>query len=247
MAFDAHKNLAYSTVATAPSPALSGVTVVLQSGDGARFPAAPFNVLIWAAGALPLTSNAEIARCTTIVSDTLTIARATATEPNVIGPRAIVVGDQIAVAVTAKALTDIEALIGVNANAKLGADVTIVTAGTWYDGPSVSLATGTWFVTANGYVLNNVGASDDSSQARISDGSTHYASCSAWADNAATVGGEGRPFSFSMTTIMVLAAPATIKLQVTSTISASNNILKAALVNNGVGNNATQISAIRLA
>ena len=35
---DAHKNFAYSTIATAPTPATSGTTLVVQAGEGALFP-----------------------------------------------------------------------------------------------------------------------------------------------------------------------------------------------------------------
>lgn len=72
---DALKNFAYGIVATAPSPATSGTSLVLQSGQGASFPVAPFDVTIWPAGVIPLGSNAEIARCTAITTDTLTITR----------------------------------------------------------------------------------------------------------------------------------------------------------------------------
>jgi hypothetical protein len=106
VSFDAHKNFAYSTIATAPSPALSGTSLVLQAGDGAKFPAAPFNAVIWPAGAIPLATNAEIVRVTVVATDTLTITRQTETSGN----RSVVIGDQIAAAITAKTLTDIEAL-----------------------------------------------------------------------------------------------------------------------------------------
>ena len=85
---DLVSNWPYSTVLTAPSPATSGTSVVLQSGDGAKFPAAPFDVMMWATGAQPLSTNAEIARCTAKSSDTLTIVRSAS-------PRSVVVGDQV--------------------------------------------------------------------------------------------------------------------------------------------------------
>ncbi len=105
MAFDNHTNLAYSTVATAPSPATSGTSLVLQSGDGSIFPAAPFNVTIWPASLQPLAANAEIARVTGKSTDTLTIVRA----QEGTSARTVVVGDQIAATITAKTITDIEA------------------------------------------------------------------------------------------------------------------------------------------
>lgn len=113
---DAHANFAYSTVLTAPSPATSGTSLVVQSGDGAKFPATPFNATVWPTGTQPkLTgvsaTTAEIVRVTNISTDTLTIIRADGAtlEPNNTGTnRTIVVGDQIAASITAKTLTDIE-------------------------------------------------------------------------------------------------------------------------------------------
>jgi hypothetical protein len=88
---DALANFAYSTVLTAPSPAASGTSVVLQSGNGARFPVAPFDVLFWPVGVQPLATNAEIARCTVKSTDTLTITRAQYGT----SARTVVVGDQV--------------------------------------------------------------------------------------------------------------------------------------------------------
>lgn len=104
MAFDAHKNFAYSTVATAPSPANSGTSLVVFAGDGTKFPTPPFNAVVCPATANPLTSNAEIVRVTGISTDTFTITR---TQEST-SARSILVGDQIMAAVTAKTLTDIE-------------------------------------------------------------------------------------------------------------------------------------------
>jgi len=101
---DAHANLAYSSVATAPSPATSGTSLTVAAGDGAKFPAVPFNATVWPAGAIPLTTNAEIVRVTARATDTLTITR---TQEGT-SARSVVVGDQIAATITAKSLTDIE-------------------------------------------------------------------------------------------------------------------------------------------
>lgn len=104
---DAHKNFAYSTVATAPSPATSGTSLVVAAGQGALFPTPPFNVTIWPVSTQPISTNAEIVRVSAIVTDTLTIARA---QENT-SARTVVVGDQIAATITAKALTDVEAVV----------------------------------------------------------------------------------------------------------------------------------------
>lgn len=101
---DPHKNLAISSVATAPSPAASGTSLIVASGDGTRFPTPPFNATIWPASSRPDPANAEIVRVTNISTDTLTITRA----QEGTSARTVVVGDLIAATVTAKTLTDLE-------------------------------------------------------------------------------------------------------------------------------------------
>jgi|SRR6516165_592494 len=105
MAFDAHSNFAISAVATAPSPAGSGTTLGVSSGDGSKFPAVPFNATVWASGQTPTLSNAEIVRVTARSGDSFTaITRA----QEGTSARTVVIGDQIMAAITAKVLTDIE-------------------------------------------------------------------------------------------------------------------------------------------
>jgi hypothetical protein len=74
--FDAHVNLVYVTVVTAPSPRDTGTSAVLLAGDGAKLPAAPFNATAYPPGVDPLTTTGEIVRVTVIATDTLTIVRA---------------------------------------------------------------------------------------------------------------------------------------------------------------------------
>jgi hypothetical protein len=102
MALDAHKNFAFGTVVTPPSPPTSGTTVVLATGDGASFGTPPFNVTVWPQGNLALASNAEVVRVTNRVSDTLTIIRAQEGST----ARTIVAGDQLAATFTAKFVDD---------------------------------------------------------------------------------------------------------------------------------------------
>lgn len=101
---DSHPNFAASLVATAPSPATSGLSLVVTAADGAKFVAFPFNATVWPAGAQPTAANAEIVRITGRATDTLTIVRA----QEGTAARTIVVGDQIAVTATQKVFTDIE-------------------------------------------------------------------------------------------------------------------------------------------
>jgi hypothetical protein len=108
MAFDGHRNFSKSTIAVAPSPANSGTTLDVASGEGALFPVVPFNATVWPAGVNATASNAEIIRVTNIAGDTLTIVRAQETT----SARSILVGDQIANTITSKVITDIEAATG---------------------------------------------------------------------------------------------------------------------------------------
>lgn len=106
---DAHPNFAYSTVATAPSPATSGTSLVVAAGQGARFGSTfPCNATVFQTGATAeqIASGGEIVRVTARSTDTLTITRA----QEGTAARTIVVGDQIAVTVTPKSFTDIETL-----------------------------------------------------------------------------------------------------------------------------------------
>lgn len=107
--FDSHANLAISAVATAPSPATSGTSLTVTSGQGSRFSTPPFNATVWQNGQLPSPANAEIVRVTNITGDTLTITRA---QENTTA-RTVVTGDQIAETVTVKTLTDIETAVGI--------------------------------------------------------------------------------------------------------------------------------------
>lgn len=107
MSVDLHKNFSYSAVATAPSPALSGTSLVVSAGEGALFPTPPFNATVWPSGVSPLASNAEIVRVTAISTDTFTITRAQEGST----AKSIASGYQIAATITAKTLTDVEGLV----------------------------------------------------------------------------------------------------------------------------------------
>ena len=115
---DDHKNFAYSTIVTAPSPATSGTSLTVVMEQGRLFPDVPFNATIWPSGTQPTltgvsATTAEIVRVTERVDNVFTIERAdspTTGEPNNTSVnRTIVVGDQIAATITAKTLIDAEA------------------------------------------------------------------------------------------------------------------------------------------
>lgn len=104
MSFDAHKNFIISTIATAPSPSNSGTGLVVNTGDGAIFPVAPFNCVVWPVSGLPTRNNAEIIRVVSLTADSFTITR---TQENT-SARSIQTGDRISLAATAKIFTDLE-------------------------------------------------------------------------------------------------------------------------------------------
>lgn len=108
--FDAHATLARATVATAPSPALSGTSLTVASGEASVFPATPFNCTVYPSDQVPTLSNAEVVRVTNITGDTLTIIRA----QEGTAAKVISVGYYIANTVTVKAFTDIENAINAN-------------------------------------------------------------------------------------------------------------------------------------
>lgn len=70
------KNLAASFVATAPSPATSGTSLVVTAATGANFPTAPFYATLTPTGSLSTPTTSEIVLVTAVSTDTLTITRA---------------------------------------------------------------------------------------------------------------------------------------------------------------------------
>ncbi len=69
------KDFATSTVLTAPSPADSGTSLVVQSGHGDRFPATPFYVTAHPPSEFPTLDNAEKLLVSSKSTDTFTISR----------------------------------------------------------------------------------------------------------------------------------------------------------------------------
>lgn len=72
-----HKDFATALITTAPSPATSGLTLVVQAGKGTRFPTTfPFWATMHPKNEVPTLDNAEAVKVTGISTDTLTIVRA---------------------------------------------------------------------------------------------------------------------------------------------------------------------------
>lgn len=71
------RDLAVGQVATAPSPASSGTSLVLQAGQGADMPTTtPFKMLAFSGVGVPTKYNSELVNVTARSTDTLTIQRA---------------------------------------------------------------------------------------------------------------------------------------------------------------------------
>ncbi|MDX9739466.1 MAG: hypothetical protein RBT33_03905 [Candidatus Dojkabacteria bacterium] len=98
----AKKNFTISTVVTAPSPATTGTSLVVASGDGALF-AVNEPAIVFPVNNQPLVANAEIVMVTNVATDTLTITR---TQEST-SARTIVVGDIIIQGITAKDWNDL--------------------------------------------------------------------------------------------------------------------------------------------
>lgn len=128
-----------------------------------------------------------------------------------------------------------------NSKASLAADVQLTVTSTWYNGPSVSLWAGTWLV------IGHISFWRTTTTAtiwfgRITDGTTHHASSQAYTPSVAGTGA-----NVAMTAIVTLTGTTTIRLQGTTSAGATTALMRAATTANVSGNNATQITAIRLA
>lgn len=69
-------DLATSFVTVAPSPANSGTSLTVTTGEGDRFPTVPFNATVVPEGEFPTIDNAEIVLVTDVTDDVFTITRA---------------------------------------------------------------------------------------------------------------------------------------------------------------------------
>ncbi len=104
--YDDHTNLAYSTVAIAPSPATSGTSLSIQNDNADEWPRPPYNAIVWPVDSQPSKSNGEIIRVTSGTPESASLSITRAQEGTT--ARSIQAGDQIMVVPSTKAFTDIE-------------------------------------------------------------------------------------------------------------------------------------------
>ena len=98
-------NFVWSTVATPPSPAASGTTITVESGDGAKFASVgfPCQATVGPRNAAYSAANAEIVTILSRSGDTLTVTRSQESTT----ARTITAGDRIAVSITAGVLNSL--------------------------------------------------------------------------------------------------------------------------------------------
>lgn len=141
--FDAHANFAATTVAVAPSPAGSGLT--LDVTDAGPFPAVPFNCTASPPNVRPTLANSEIVRVTNITGSTFTIDRA----QEGTSAKNIAVGWVIANSITVKVITDIETAINAPVNVSAGATSYQTSAFTFDNANGVSFGITNGIITAS--------------------------------------------------------------------------------------------------
>jgi hypothetical protein len=105
--FDSHANLAYSLITGAPTPALTGQTLVIQTTQVELFSEPPFNCGVWPPAQNATVDNCEFVRVTETNGTTFTILR----EQEGSSAQEIGYGWQIAQIITKKSLEDIEGAI----------------------------------------------------------------------------------------------------------------------------------------
>jgi len=126
-----------------------------------------------------------------------------------------------------------------SASAFLASNLTMSAANTWYTGPQVTLASGTWLVMASA-TIGRTATTAGHYNIRISNGLTHYASVQQY--HASVVANYA---ALSCNAIITLTASTTIGLYASGTATA--NVLRADTPNNTSGNNATGIVAVKIA
>lgn len=131
------------------------------------------------------------------------------------------------------------------AQALLSGDVAMTNANTYYDSVSVSLAAGTWLIISYTTVVPSTGVSNAPGPVtmKLWDGTTVLASCEV--ANYIGASGTAPPVTGTLATIRVLGSTTTIKTSCAAVNAGST--IKAAAVDNGAGNNASGIVAVKLA
>jgi hypothetical protein len=125
-----------------------------------------------------------------------------------------------------------------SSTALLGANVALTNANTYYDGPSLSLAAGTWLIMAHVTIGSGTG---DMQTAKLWNGTTVIAS----GQTGSSGTGAAPSVTIPLQGVVTLAGTETWKVSAAS--STTGNSILAACPTNGAGNNATGILAVKIA
>jgi hypothetical protein len=125
---------------------------------------------------------------------------------------------------------------------QLSADVTMTTASTFYDGPSVSLTAGTWLLNGSVDLQTTSTASAVNFTCKLWDGTTVKAA--GYVAIGAVASAAVRNEQMALTGIASPTGAATWKISCTSTTA--SQIIKAAPNNNSPGNYASTLTAVRI-
>lgn len=117
----------------------------------------------------------------------------------------------------------------------LVSDVTMTSSNTYYDGASVSLVAGTWFITA---AIQVKGGALADATAKIWDGTTNYSSGESVVALADYV---------SIFLSAIVSPGTTTTYKVSAAQNTAGGLIKAAAAQNAAGNTATYINAIKIA
>jgi len=125
-----------------------------------------------------------------------------------------------------------------HATTRLAADVTMSTANTYYDGPSLSLGPGTWLILGT-VELYSASATTPQYTAKLWDGTTTYA-----VGQFEAPGSASNPIQINLHAIVSPVGTTTYK--VSAAASANSCLIKAAPLNNSPGNYASGMDAAQI-
>lgn len=124
--------------------------------------------------------------------------------------------------------------------AELAADVQMPTSNTFVTGPAITLSAGTWLVTSQAqYQRTAITAAQVT--ARMRSGGTVIAT-----QNINHASLSGSTLAFALVDIIAVTDGTVVDLQMATNAGSTTSLMKAASPNNGSGNTATRICAIRL-
>lgn len=148
-------------------------------------------------------------------------------------------GAVVGAAIAAGAVTSDKANL-TNSTNQLSADVTCTNANTFYDGPSLSLAAGTWLLIGHVQVRNSGGSF---MTAKLWDGTTAVDSGEAFFDIASASASK----QISLTGVVAPTGTTTYKISVASVTGSSTGLIQADCPDNGAGHTASTLVALRIA